>query len=347
VGTLILQDGSWTGKILDYAPFAVAVLGASLALFLARRWVEGRLAPGHGVRFGHQLGMVGLSLAGLLTVVLALPDAGMRGQVLSFVGILLSAAIALSSTTLLGNAMAGIMLRAVKNFRMGDFIQVDHHFGRVTEMGLVHTEIQTEDRDLSTLPNLLLVTHAVKVIRPSGTILSATVSLGYDVPRGEIEECLLAAARDTGLEEPFVHVVELGDFSVSYRAAGKLSDVKHLLSQRSRLRSAMLDRLHEGGIEIVSPTFMNTRALGTGRRVIPEASVAQPAAPDPDAMIFDKAEGASALDRMQRALETMEEELTEARSAKDSEERIQQLEQRGDRLREAIELQQSRQSDDD
>ncbi len=333
--------------ILDYLPFAVAVLGAGLALYCARRWIESRRAPGHGLRFGHQLGMLGLSLAGLLAVVVALPDAGMRGQMLSFVGILLSAAIALSSTTLLGNAMAGIMLRAVKNFRLGDFLQVGQHFGRVTEMGLVHTEIQTEDRDLTTLPNLFLVTHAVKVIRPSGTILSATVSLGYDVPRGEIEQLLLAAARDSGLEEPFVHIVDLGDFSVTYRAAGKLSDVRTLLSRRSRLRCAMLDRLHAGGIEIVSPTYMNTRALGTGRRVIPDASHAQPAAAAPDAMIFDKAEGATALDRMQRALETMEEELAEARAAKDSKERIRQLEQRGERLREAIQLQAARQADDE
>ena len=63
-------------------------------------------------------------------------------------------------------------LRAVRNFRMGDFIRVAEHFGRVSERGLFHTEIQTENRDLTTLPNLFLVTHPVTTIRTSGTIVS-------------------------------------------------------------------------------------------------------------------------------------------------------------------------------
>ena len=45
----------------------------------------------------------------------------------------------------IGNVMAGLMLRAVRNFRTGDFVRVEKHFGRVTERGLLHTEIQTED----------------------------------------------------------------------------------------------------------------------------------------------------------------------------------------------------------
>jgi len=56
-----------------------------------------------------------------------------RAQLLSLLGILLSGAIALSSTTFLGNAMAGLMLRALNNFKAGDFLSVKEEFGRVTE----------------------------------------------------------------------------------------------------------------------------------------------------------------------------------------------------------------------
>lgn len=91
------------------------------------------------------------------------------------------------------------------------------HFGRVSKRGLFHTEIQTEDRDLITLPNLYLVSHPVTTVRNSGTIISSTVSLGYDVPRGRIEASLLRAAQNAGLQDPFVRIFELGDFSVSYR----------------------------------------------------------------------------------------------------------------------------------
>ena len=68
------------------------------------------------------------------------------------------------------------MLRAINNFRLGDFIEVEgEHFGRVTEIDLFHTEIQTKDRDLLTLPNLFLITHPVKVIHASGTMIGCEI----------------------------------------------------------------------------------------------------------------------------------------------------------------------------
>jgi hypothetical protein len=227
----------------------------------------------------------------------------------------MSAAIALSSTTFLGNALAGIMLRVVRNFRIGDFIRAGDHFGRVTERGLVHTEIQTEDRELTTLPNIFLVTHPVTVIRSSGTIVSATVSLGYDVSRIRIEEHLLAAAQACELEDPFVQIVELGDFAVTYRIAGLLSEVKQLVSCRSRLRGCVLDALHRGGIEIVSPTFMNTRSVADGKRFIPRRDRREkppPASTEsrPEAVIFDKADMAESLERLKLEREALTSELS-------------------------------------
>ena len=141
-------------------------------------------------QYRRQLIWLGLALFGLVFVIAVIPigDA-MQGQLLSLLGIVLSATIALSSTTIVGNAMAGLMLKSLKKIRPGNYIKVQEHSGRVSEMDLLHTEIQTEDRDLTTFPNLYLVTHPVRVLRKSGTILSVEVSLGYDVPRRRVEEC--------------------------------------------------------------------------------------------------------------------------------------------------------------
>jgi hypothetical protein len=241
-----------------------------------------------------------------------------RGQLLGFFGIVLSAAIALSSTTLLGNALAGVMLRAVRNFRIGDFVKVGEVFGRVTERGLVHTELQTEDRDLVTLPHLYLVTNPVTVMRSSGTIISATVSLGYDVPRGRIEELLLDAARETELEEPFVQVLDLLDHAVVYRVAGLLRVVTHLLSTRSRLRKRMLDARHGSGIEIVSPGFVNMRNHEASKKFIPPARRAPAAAePEvvPETVVFDKAEEAATLESLRDMVVEVKDEARAAREA--------------------------------
>ena len=98
----------------------------------------------------------------------------------------------------------------------------------------------------------------MKVVRASGPIVSAEVSLGYDLARARVSDVMLQAALDAGLTDAFVHVRALGDFSVTYRVAGLLADVGSLISARSHPREHMLDALHGAGIEIVSPTFMNT-----------------------------------------------------------------------------------------
>jgi len=295
-------------------PAGAGIVGLIIVLFVARRIIERRFTATPGYQFRRQVATLIISLAGLLAIILLLPlsDAS-RGQLLNLVGILLTAAIALSSTTFVGNAMAGLMLRAVRNFKPGDFIRVGDYFGRVSERGLFHIEIQTEDRDLTTLPNLFLVTNPVKVIRASGTLVSAEVSLGYDVSRTRIEALLSEAAQETELQDPFVHVIELGDFSVTYRVAGLLAEVKQILSTRSRLRANILDKLHRAGIEIVSPTFMNTRNVPPEKQFIPVEHPAPPAettpAAVPEEVVFDKAEEAASLESLREKYEALGKDL--------------------------------------
>ena len=61
---------------------------------------------------------------------------------------------------------------------------------------MLRTEIQTERRNLTTFPNLYLVTNPVRVMRSSGTVISVEVSLGYDVSRHLVEKLLLEAAEE-------------------------------------------------------------------------------------------------------------------------------------------------------
>jgi len=301
--------------LVNLAPSFGTTAAAILLLFLVHRLLERGGAHAEGHQFRNQLLMLALSVVALLVVLLTLPvSESILGQLLAFFGILLSAAIALASTTVLGNALAGIMLKgAIRNFRMGDFIRCGEHFGRVSERGLLHTEIQTADRDLVTLPNLYLVSHPVKTVRDSGTIVSSTVSLGYDVARDKVETALLRAAERAGLRDPFVRILELGDFSVSYRVAGFLEEVKKLVTTKSLLNGEVMDQLHAAHIEIVSPNFMNTRSLPEDRRFIPKAKTAAGPRESRDSrtdeVAFDKAEAAESLEKMRANLKEVGEEI--------------------------------------
>ena len=213
----------------DWLPAIVVVAVTSLAIIAARYIVRRRSGVDDAEsRFRSQLITVGLVLVGLLVVIFALPDDSNSDLAFSVVGLIITGALAISSQSIIANAMAGLMLRSVSGFKLGDFIEVSEHIGRVTERGLFHTEIQTPDRDLITLPNALMVNQPVRVVRASGTIVSATASLGYDVSRHTLEELFVMAAEAAGLEDPFVQVIDLGDFSVNYRIAGFLLSLIHI-----------------------------------------------------------------------------------------------------------------------
>jgi hypothetical protein len=259
--------------VLDIVPTAVAVAAVAIVLFVVHRLLERTRGPAEFSSFRNQLIMLGLTFVGGLLVILVLPiGEATRGQLLSLIGILFSAAIALSSTTILGNALAGPDAPSDSELPHGRF-----HSGRRTlRAGLGPRSVPHRDTDA--------------------------------VPRG-VERLMLEAAGKCGLEDPFVHVEELGDCSVTYRVAGLLKDVKRLITARSDLRERVMDALHRGGVEIVSPTFMNQRVFTPDSRFIPEVAMEGPMAEEsaPEEVVFDKAEAAES----QEALQFRHDEVTE------------------------------------
>lgn len=275
---------------------------------LKRRWQK---TPHMQFRF--QLIMLALTLAGLLALVVALPISdSLRGQFLSLIGILLSASIALSSTTFIGNILAGFMLKSAGKVRPGDFITVADLTGRITEMDLLQTEVQTELRDLVTVPNIYMVTQPLKVVRASGSIITAEISLGYDVSRPRVTGILRDAASASGLKDCFVHVRALGDFSITYRVAGLLEDIQSLITARSALLVAILDALHDADIEVASPNLMTTRTMAPEAKIQPPSDapkrspIAQVAAED---IAFDKADDAASAEKLRQLIRVLDEDI--------------------------------------
>ncbi|MEX0325010.1 MAG: mechanosensitive ion channel domain-containing protein [Puniceicoccaceae bacterium] len=308
--------------VIALIPFTITLI-LVIAFLYGANWVLLRRHAELGSErlFPRQLAMLGLTIAGIVVIAMALPvNPSTRNQVIAFLGLVVSGTFAFSSTTIFANLLAGVMLRITKPFRAGDFVEVEDIFGRVSERGLLDTEVQTETRQLISVPNTFLITRPVSVIRTSGTIVSANLSLGYDVHHSRISDHLKEAALTAGLEEPFVHIIELGDFSVSYRVSGLLTDVKSFLTAKSQLHCCVLDSLHSAGIEIVSPNFMNQRPLKDGTLVIPKRMQAKlqekSEETSAEAIVFDKADEAEKRELKQnqliQAIQRLEESLKTA-----------------------------------
>ena len=299
-----------------YIPIIITLPAVILTLWIFQWLLLGRRRGLAGEKkFARQLIMLGLTVIGVLAVALALPVVeSTRNQVIAFIGLVVSGVLAFSSTTLFANLMGGLMMRITKPFRSGDFIRVGEYFGRVADRGLMDTEIQTETRELISIPNTFLITHPVSVIRSSGTIVSASLSLGYDLHHSIIEPLLIEAAVDCGLEEPFVHIMHLGDTAVTYKINGMLKETKSFLTAKSMLYGSVLDRLHRENIEIVSPAFMNQRPLREEQQFIPKSEPRRKSRPVTQAeeIVFDKAEEAEAREFEQESLKAEIQKLEEA-----------------------------------
>lgn len=140
--------------------------------------------------------------------------------------------------------------------------------------------------------------------------MSANASIGYDVSRHMLEELFVAAAEKAGLIEPFVQVVDLGDYTVNYRIAGFLEDPRSLLASRSKLRGAILDTLHGADIEIMSPMFIARREDGGGA-AIPEPEDERRASSrrTAESRVFDKADAAAQVEETKAKLAESAENL--------------------------------------
>ena len=295
-----------------YTPAITTLVLGSISLLILSRLTQ-RASNIDAPSLVLQLIFWGAGLAVVVALVVALPlEAGVRGQILSLIGVVLTAIIALSSTTFVSNAMAGIMLQATRPFKPGDFILVNGVFGRVTRRSLVSTRIQTETRDFTNLPNLLLVTQPVTVQHREGTIIQADVSLGYDVHHSLAKRELLKAAENAGLADPYVLVAELLDHAVVYRAAGFLEDVVNPLTARSQLRQKMLDALHGAGIEIASPNIVAQRQQSGDTQTLPKEVVSRPTrspAQKPDTKIFDSAHAAANTEALREQIRELKTEI--------------------------------------
>lgn len=298
------------GSLEPWLP-ALVVVALTATGILIVRWSLRRRAGSDQSELGFriQLGTAAVVLAGLLVVIFVLPEGTDSDLAFSVFGLIVTGALAISSQSIIANAMAGIILRSTSSYKPGDFIEVAEQMGRVTERGLFHTEIQTADRDLVTLPNSLMVNQPVRVVRASGTIVSATASIGYEVSRHTLEELFVDAAETAGLIDPFVQVLDLGDYSINYRIAGFLDDPRSLLAARSRLRGAILDTLSDSRIEIMSPLYIARREASDDPLIPQGPGTVKRFRRTAEDRVFDKAEGAAQIEQTRSKLAEATENL--------------------------------------
>lgn len=213
---------------------------------------------------------------------------GAQTEAFKGISVLLGLMISLGSTSLVGQAAAGLILMYSRTIRRGEYVRIAEHEGTITELGMFTTRLRTGRGEEITLPNNLIVGTATRNFSrtpaDAGFIIDTTVTIGYDTPWRQVEALLIEAARRTpgivGDPLPRVFQLALADFYPEYCL------VCHALPAEPRSRAELMSQLHasiqdvfnEYGVQIMSPHYHADPAVA--KRVPKGAERPPPVCPD-------------------------------------------------------------------
>ena len=145
------------------------------------------------------------------------------------------------------------------------------------------------------------------VLSNKGVLLSVSVPIDDEVHHTVVEDALVKAATDIDLTDAFTEVADLSDEAITYRVSGMISDDRRLITTRSELHRAILDRLDHAGIRLVGPKPIEVFRAERASKVKPR-KVATRVKIDIDQLVFDKAEKAEAREQLSEEIAQLREQ---------------------------------------
>ena len=249
------KDELLEGTLSSVASFGLKVLLA-VAIYIVGAWLIRKVKKVLAKTFEKRKSdktiatFIQSLVSATLWVVLILAMIGTLGINTTSIAALLAAggmAIGMAMSGTVQNFAGGLILLAFKPFKVGDFIDAQGIFGRVSEISIVHTKIVTTDNREITIPNGELANGNIDNYSsrdPHRLSLKFNVPYGTDVD--QVRAILLELVKDQpkilnadtpGAKNPKVYVGELQDSSVQIKLrvwllAKDYKKVQHWLNER-------------------------------------------------------------------------------------------------------------------
>jgi small-conductance mechanosensitive channel len=205
-----------------------------------------------------------IAVVWLFALVVAYPYIpGSETEAFKGLSVLIGLMITLGSTGLINQIISGLFVIYSRSVRPQDYVRIGDIEGEVTDVGFLATKLKTPRQEEITIPHSVLVgtatTNYSRLAGPDGMVLTASATIGYDVPWRQVHALLLlGASRTAGVrQQPPPRVVqrELSDFSVQYQLLAHMEDGRNRAAVLSELHAQIQDAFNEYGAQIMSPHF--------------------------------------------------------------------------------------------
>lgn len=252
IGELVLSPGNIARALLVFA-------GASLLLYLFRRWLERRFLPTTRMDEGMRASVA--TLAGYAGMVLALAMAlaaiGVSLERIAWIASALSVGIGFGLQAIVQNFISGLILLAERPVKVGDWVVVGDAEGDIRRINVRATEIQTSDRTTVLVPNSELITKAVRnrtYANPEGLVKILLplplATTDADQVRAILLEAFRAHPAVMEAPAPGVQIDSITTDRIVFAATGFVPSPRQASAVRSELLFTILRNLRDRGIRL-------------------------------------------------------------------------------------------------
>ena len=192
---------------------------------------------------------------------------GSSSPVFKGISIFLGFLISLGSTSLVANIVAGIVITYTRGLQINDRVQIGDTVGDVIERTTLVTRIRTIKNVVVSIPNAKVLQHEIvnysAEARERGLILHTSITIGYAVPWRQVQQLMIAAAGETThilkSPAPFVLKTNLDESYINYELNAYTGQPAVMADIYSELHQNILDKFHQTGVEIMSPSYLAIR----------------------------------------------------------------------------------------
>jgi small conductance mechanosensitive channel len=196
----------------------------------------------------------------IIGLVSALDSVGVNtGALLASLGIV-GVTIGFAARDSLSNLISGIIIFIDRPFVIGDLVEIEDKYGRVSEITLRSTRVVTSDGRMLAVPNTEIVNKTVASYTNFPNLrLDIPVAIAVDEDIENTRQILLGlvAGDPEYLKEPAarVIVIALNDYNIALELQAWLKDERQHVEKRSDLREKVFKALNRAGVEMPFETI--------------------------------------------------------------------------------------------
>jgi small conductance mechanosensitive channel len=193
-------------------------------------------------------------------VVSALGSIGIdTGGLLASLGIV-GVTIGFAARDSLSNFISGIIIFIDRPFVLGDLVEIDDKYGRVSEITLRSTRVVTSDGRMLAVPNTEIVNKTVASYTNFPNLrLDIPITIAIDEDIEKTRQILLGLTKDDPeyLNDPAPRVImtALNDYNIAIELQAWLKDERQHVEKRFELREKAFNVLNQAGVQMPFETI--------------------------------------------------------------------------------------------